>query len=113
MAPRLRIGVLAVVTACAACGGAPEGARQERRDAPSTAASASGASPASAAPTQTPPLAATCIRTGSTQAEVRQVMGAPDSVVFGAWVYGRSQILFGYGTVQDYANVGGNLIICR
>jgi len=39
-------------------------------------------------------------------------MGPPDSVVFGAYVYGRSQILFGYGVVQEWSNAGANLILC-
>jgi hypothetical protein len=43
-----------------------------------------------------------CIRGGFTPAEVRSAMGEPDSIVGGWWIYGRTQVLFGYGTVQDY-----------
>ena len=53
-----------------------------------------------------------CFSSGSTRAEVSRVMGAPDSTVYGEWVYGRSGITFGYGTVLDYHNEGGNLRLC-
>lgn len=53
-----------------------------------------------------------CIRGGSTREEVRAVMGEPDSVSFGAWLYGRSAVTFGYGTVLDLENQGGELIVC-
>lgn len=39
-------------------------------------------------------------------------MGEPDSIVFGDWLYGRSSVTFGYGVVLDYANAGGNLVVC-
>jgi hypothetical protein len=39
-------------------------------------------------------------------------MGQPDSIVFGAYVYGGSQIIFGYGVVQELSNESGNLILC-
>ena len=65
-------------------------------------------------PTQTsePLLATGCFRSGSSRDEVRAVMGAPDTVVFGAWEYGRSSVTFGYGVVLDYSNQGGNLRLC-
>lgn len=53
-----------------------------------------------------------CIRGGSTHEEVRAVMGEPDSISFGAWIYGRSSVTFGYGTVLDLENEGGELIVC-
>jgi len=53
-----------------------------------------------------------CFRPGSSRDEVRAVMGAPDTVDFGAWVYGRSNVTFGYGVVLDYSNEGGNLRLC-
>ncbi len=59
-----------------------------------------------------PPLADGCFRSGSSRAEVRAVMGAPDTVVFGAWEYGLSSVTFGYGVVLDYSNQGGNLRLC-
>ena len=51
-----------------------------------------------AAPAPRPPEAAVppsgrgpgCFRGGSTREEVLEIMGRPDSVVFGAYVYGRS-----------------------
>ncbi len=58
------------------------------------------------------PLATGCFRSGSSRDEVRAVMGAPDTVVFGAWEYGRSSVTFGYGVVLDYSNQGGNLRLC-
>jgi len=39
-------------------------------------------------------------------------MGAPDTVDFGAWVYGESWVTFGYGVVLDYSNQGRNLRLC-
>ncbi len=59
-----------------------------------------------------PPLATGCFGSGSTRVEVSAVMGAPDSVVFGEWVYGRSGVTFGYGTVLDIRNDGRNLRVC-
>ena len=59
-----------------------------------------------------PPPATGCFRSGSSRAEVRAVMGAPDTVDFGAWMYGRSSVTFGYGVVLDYSNQGDNLRLC-
>jgi len=59
-----------------------------------------------------PPLTPGCFRPGSSRDEVRAVMGAPDTVDFGAWVYGQSNVTFGYGVVLDYSNEGGNLRLC-
>ena len=53
-----------------------------------------------------------CIRGGTSRAEVLALMGEPDSVSFGAWLYGRSEITFGYGTVLDFRNEDGNLVLC-
>ena len=63
--------------------------------------------------TREPPLASGCFRSGSSRDEVRAVMGAPDSVVFGAWEYGRSFVTFGYGVVLEFSNAGGNLRLCE
>jgi hypothetical protein len=64
-----------------------------------------------------PPSAATqgfgCIKGGTTREEVRAVMGEPDSIAFGDWLYGRSSVTFGYGVVLDFSNAGGNLVLCR
>ena len=60
-----------------------------------------------------PPLASGCFRSESSRDEVRAVMGAPDSVVFGAWEYGRSWVTFGYGVVLDFSNVDGSLRLCE
>ena len=54
-----------------------------------------------------------CFRSGSSRDEVRVVMGAPDTVVFGAWEYGRSWVTFGYGVVLDFSNAGGDLRLCK
>lgn len=64
------------------------------------------------AETSEPPLATGCFRSGSSRAEVRAVMGAPDTVDSGAWMYGRSSVTFGYGVVLDYSNQGDNLRLC-
>lgn len=53
-----------------------------------------------------------CFRPGSSRDEVRALMGAPDMVDFGAWVYGESWVTFGYGVVLDYSNQGSNLRLC-
>ena len=65
------------------------------------------------AETSEPPLADGCFRSGSSRAEVRAVMGEPDSVDFGAWVYGASWVTFGYSVVLDYSNEGGKLRLCE
>ncbi len=57
-------------------------------------------------------LADGCFRPGSSREEVRALMGAPDTVDFGAWVYGESWVTFGYGVVLDYSNQGRNLRLC-
>ncbi len=54
-----------------------------------------------------------CFRSGSTRDEVRAVMGAPDSVDFGAWEYGESWVTFGYGVVLDFLNADGSLRLCE
>ncbi len=53
-----------------------------------------------------------CIHGGTTREEVRAIMGEPDSVAFGDWIYGRSSVTFGYGVALDYSNASGNLVIC-
>jgi hypothetical protein len=53
-----------------------------------------------------------CIRAGATRDEVRRVMGEPDSIAFGDWLYGRSSVTFGYGVVLDFSNTGGDLELC-
>ncbi len=53
-----------------------------------------------------------CIRGGTSRDEVRLIMGEPDSIVFGDWLYGRSSVTFGYGVVLDYSNADGNLPVC-
>ena len=67
---------------------------------------------ATPAETSEPPLATGCFRSGSSRDEVPAVMGAPDTVDFGAWMYGRSSVTFGYGVVLDYSNRGDNLRLC-
>ena len=74
--------------------------------------SVGGTNPPTLTETDEPPSAAGCFGTGSTRAEVQAVMGTPDTVVFGEWLYGRSGVTFGYGTVLDIRNDGGNLRLC-
>lgn len=71
-----------------------------------------GTAVGTAAETSEPPLTAGCFRSGSSRAEVRAVMGEPDTIRFGAWMYGRSHVGFGYGVVADYSNEDGNLRLC-
>ena len=81
-------------------------------DATETAESGQASEPTAGIEVDEPPLADGCFGSGSTRAEVSAVMGAPDSIVFGEWVYGRSGVTFGYGTVLDIRNDGGNLRVC-
>ena len=76
------------------------------------AAAPADSSPGHATTPQRPRGGPGCIRSGSTREEVRAVMGEPDSVSFGAWLYGRSSVTFGYGTVLTLENEGGELIVC-
>ena len=65
-----------------------------------------------AAPPAAPAQGLGCIKGGTTREEVRAVMGEPDSIAFGDWLYGRSSVTFGYGVVLDFSNAGGNLVLC-
>jgi hypothetical protein len=38
-------------------------------------------------------------------------LGEPDSIAGGWWTYGRTQVVFGYGTLQDYID-GSDLVTC-
>ena len=118
--PRIlgRLAAVAAVLTSAACGPQDPGSNAPPAVAPS-APTLPPAAPQPASPPPSPqapvaqptPTAVTCIGGGSTQAEVRQLLGEPDSISQNWWIYGRSQILFGYGTVQDYMNAG-NLPVC-
>ena len=104
----MRARCFLLLAGLAACG--PERVpASPQLDAPTVAADPSSGAPSPAA---RPRGAPGCIRSGSTREEVRAVMGEPDSVSFGAWVYGRSSVTFGYGTVLDLENRGGELIVC-
>ena len=59
-----------------------------------------------------PPLTGGCFRLGSSRDQVRAVMGAPDTIAFGDWVYGQSTLTFAYGQVDYVSNDGGNLRLC-
>ena len=88
---------------------------QEASQDSSTAAEAPppAAAPASAAATgpDTVGMATPCIRGGTPRGDVSRIMGEPDSVVFGSWFYGSSEILFGYGVVVEIRD-RGELILC-
>jgi len=97
----------------AACGSQPATSeRQPRR--PESASAPLVGTPA-ASPTDEsatgPARRRGCIRGGFTPAEVRAAMGEPDSIAGGWWIYGRTQVLFGYGTVQDYID-DSELVSC-
>jgi len=53
-----------------------------------------------------------CIQGGTPREDVRRIMGEPDSVSYGSWLYGSSEIMFGYGVVVETRNAGGNLDLC-
>ena len=89
---------------------APTGMDEVDRN--STPAAPGGSVVLAPAETSEPPLAPGCIRSGTSRAEVRAIMGAPDSVGYGNWVYGRSWVAFGYGQVNDFENVDGSLRLC-
>jgi len=108
---RLLVAALACVACVAcvsACGSetrppAPEAADTVERRAP--------AAPAVAAAPDTTPLADPCIRGGTPRANVSRIMGEPDSVVYGSWFYGQSEVLFGYGVVVEIRD-RGELVLC-
>jgi hypothetical protein len=109
------LAALALCSVYAACGAAPRDDEARSGDEapnattvpPTRAADGAVATPPGAAPLVPPG----CVRGGSTPTEVRAAMGEPDSIVGGWWIYGRTQIQFGYGTVQDFID-GGNLVRC-
>jgi len=56
--------------------------------------------------------APTCIRGGTSREDVRRILGEPDSISFGAWLYGASEIQFGYGVVVETRDTDGRLHLC-
>lgn len=62
-------------------------------------------------PQASPPVDG-CIKGGTTRAEVRALLGEPDSISWGVWLYGESEITFGYGVVVAFADVEDNLMLC-
>ena len=94
----------------------PSGAPTSSPDPPTTAADEvtanGGARPeAPRRDSAAPSVRVGCVRGGYTPAEVRAAMGEPDSIAGGWWIYGRTQIQFGYGTVQDVID-GSDLVRC-
>ncbi len=83
-----------------------------RSDGDSARQALGGPATGTSAEAEEPPPTPGCFRPGSSRDEVRAVMGAPDTVDFGAWVYGVSNVTFGYGVVLDFSNEGGNLRLC-
>lgn len=53
-----------------------------------------------------------CIRGGTTRAEVSTLLGPPDSISWGVWLYGRSEVTFGYGVVVAFTDTDENLMVC-
>jgi hypothetical protein len=53
-----------------------------------------------------------CIKGGTTRAEVTALLGQPDSTSFGVWLYGQSELSFGYGVVVAFADHDENLQLC-
>ena len=53
-----------------------------------------------------------CIKGGTTRAEVTALLGEPDSISWGVWLYGQSEVTFGYGVVVAFADTDENLMIC-
>jgi hypothetical protein len=53
-----------------------------------------------------------CIKGGTTRAEVTALLGPPDSTSFGVWLYGQSELSFGYGVVVAFADHDENLQLC-
>jgi hypothetical protein len=74
--------------------------------------SSSALTPAAPTPQSDSAQGLSCIRGGTSRDEVRRIMGEPDSIAFGDWLYGRSSVTFGYGVVLDYANRDGRLRVC-
>jgi hypothetical protein len=113
VSPSTRRALAIAITSCsvyAACADQPAtNERQPQRvEDPSAAlAGAPGTSPTD----ERAARRSGCIRGGFTPAEVRAAMGEPDSTVAGWWIYGRTQVLFGYGTVQDYID-DSDLVSC-
>lgn len=53
-----------------------------------------------------------CIRGGTPREDVRRILGEPDSISFGAWLYGSSEIQFGYGVVVETRDPEARLHLC-
>ncbi len=65
----------------------------------------------SSVPPDTTPLADPCLRGGTPRGDVARIMGEADSVVYGVWFYGASEVHFGYGVVLELRD-RGELILC-
>jgi hypothetical protein len=99
-----------LLQAATACG---ETVDEPARTIPDTALERAAPQPSTAAPAvDTGSPAAACIRGGTPREEVRRIMGEPDSVSFGSWLYGPSELMFGYGVVVEIRNEGGNVTVC-
>lgn len=108
-----------LVTMLLTLGVAASGCRDVPPEAPPSGASAVADLPSPVpggagrmAPVLGASTAETCIQGGTPREDVRTIMGEPDSVSFGSWLYGSSEIMFGYGVVVEARNSGGNLILC-
>ena len=54
----------------------------------------------------------TCVRGGTPREDVRRILGEPDSISFGVWLYGASEVAFGYGVVIETRDRDGRLKLC-
>lgn len=73
---------------------------------------ASASAPDGPTPSAVPPTSFGCVRGGTSRAEVVELVGEPDSVSYGVWFYGGSQVVFGYGVVLDYSEEDVDLRLC-
>lgn len=107
----IAVSVVAVLAVAVALAMRPREDRGQPSVAPSRPPNAPTSAPTAAAPPDTA-HGLSCIRGGTSRDEVRRIMGEPDSIAFGDWLYGRSSVTFGYGVVLDYANRDGRLRLC-
>jgi hypothetical protein len=106
---RRRDLLLALVVMCsayAACAAPSDGDAEPDADTVGTSGPAASTTSSAGLPRRVG-----CVRSGFTPAEVRAALGEPDSIAGGWWVYGRTQIQFSYGTVQDWIDTD-SAIVC-
>jgi hypothetical protein len=111
LTPALQVALWLSALALPGCGDESLAGDVRTGEAQAPSQEAATAATLPSAPAAQPP-ADGCLRGGTPRAEVQALLGAPDSISWGVWLYGRSEVTFGYGVVVGFADHDGNLRVC-